>query len=103
MKKVIWTPVARESLVETINFITKIWNDEVADDFLVQLDFRIEQIRRNPDLAPPFKNSEYRQLFIHQTVSLFYRNYSEYIKLLLVWDNRQDPAHLFEKLTNTKH
>lgn len=102
--KVLWTPVAKKSLVETVDFIFEIWNDQIADEFLSQLDHRIQQIRDNPELAPPFKNSEVRQLNIHKTVSLFYRNYSEYLKLLLIWDNRQNPVLLLEKLTDAnKH
>jgi plasmid stabilization system protein ParE len=100
MKRVIWTPVAKSSLQETVNFISEIWNDQVIDEFLSQLDYRIEQIQRNPELAPTFKNSEFRQLIVHESVSLFYRNDPEYLKLLLVWDNRQDPAQLLVKLTD---
>lgn len=100
MKKVLWTSVARNSLKETVHFISELSNDEVVEDFLSQLDYRIEQIQHNPELAPAFKNSEFRQLEIHKSVSLFYRNYSEYLKLLLIWDNRQDPVQLLERLTD---
>ena len=96
----IWTPVAKNSLEEVVNFISALWNDQVADEFLSQLDYRIEQIQHNPEIAPAFKNSEFRQLLIHKSVSLFYRNYSEYLKILLVWDNRQNPKQLIEKLTD---
>ena len=100
MMRNIWTPVAKNSLEEVVNFISALWNDQVADEFLSQLDYRIEQIQHNPEIAPAFKNSEFRQLLIHKSVSLFYRNYSEYLKILLVWDNRQNPKQLFEKLTD---
>lgn len=102
MKKVIWTPTARKSLQQTTDFITELWNDQVAEEFLNQLDYRIKQIQRNPELAPTFRNSEFRQLIIHKSVSLFYRNNPEHLKLLLVWDNRQNPAELLEKLTYAK-
>ena len=46
MKKALWTPIARDSLVETVDFISELWNDQVADDFLRQLDYRIEQIQQ---------------------------------------------------------
>lgn len=99
--KVFWTPVGKKSLTETVIFITELWDSKVADEFLNQLDYRIEQIKQNPEIAPSFKNSGIRQLIIHKSVSLFYKSNSEQIKLLLVWDNRQDPAQLFEKLTDT--
>jgi len=94
MKKVVWTLTARKSLLQTSQFITELWNEQVTDDFMNLLDQRIMQVQKNPKLAPPFKNSEFRQLLIHPSVSLFYRNYPHYLKLLIVWDNRQDPAEL---------
>lgn len=100
MKRIIWTPTARHSLQQTTGFISELWNEQVTDEFLRQLDYRIEQIQRNPELAPTFKNSELRQLLIHKSVSLFYRNYPKHLKLLLVWDNRQDPVQLLKKITD---
>lgn len=100
MKTVIWTPTARKSLQQTTDFISDLWNEQVTEEFLNQLDYRIEQIQHNPELAPTFKNSEFRQLLIHNSVSLFYRKYPEHLKLLLVWDNRQDPVQLLKKITD---
>jgi plasmid stabilization system protein ParE len=60
MKTVIWTPTARKSLQQTTDFISDLWNEQVTEEFLNQLDYRIEQIQRNPELAPTFKNSEFR-------------------------------------------
>lgn len=104
MTKIIWTPLARMSLQQTVDFLTEIWNGQVADEFLRQLDYRIAQIQRNPGLGPTFLGSEFRQLLIHKSTSLFYRCSHEHIKLLLIWDNRQDPSALYKKLTeaNTK-
>lgn len=99
MKKAIWTPTARKSLQQTKDFLIELWNEQIADEFLNQLDYRIEQIQRNPELAPAFKNSEIRQLLIHKSVSLFYKNDPEHLKLLLVWDNRQNPTQLLKKIT----
>ena len=100
MKKIIWTPLARMSLQQAADFLSEIWSDQVVDEFLSQLDYRIAQIQRNPELAPTFIGSEFRQLVIHKSTSLFYRNYPEYIKLLLIWDNRQNPAQLLKKLNS---
>lgn len=100
MKKVVWTGTARKSLRETSTFIGELWSKQVIDEFLSQLDFRIAQIQKNPELAPTFEDSEFRQLLIHKSVSLFYRNYQEHLKILLVWDNRQDPAKLYKRLTD---
>lgn len=88
MKKVIWAPTARRSLRRTSDFISELWNEQVKTEFLNQLNFRVEQIRRNPELAPTFQDSEVRKLVIHKSVTLFYLNHPEHIRLLLIWDNR---------------
>jgi len=48
MIKVLWTPIARDLLEETVEFITELWNDEVVEAFFNQLDCRIEQIQQSP-------------------------------------------------------
>jgi len=102
MKKVIWSPIGRESLIETVDFIMMVWDDNIVSEFLDLLDYRIQQIQQNPELAPVFKDNKFRQLFVHKTISLFYVNYPEYLKILLVWDNRQDPSDLLAKLQDSE-
>ena len=99
-KKVVWSPTARKSLRQTSDFISELWSEQVKTEFLNQLNYRIEQIQRNPELAPTFEDSEVRKLVIHKSVSLYYLNMPEHLRLLLVWDNRQNPAELYRQLTN---
>lgn len=98
-QKVYWTPVAIKSLKETREFISKQWNQQVIDYFLDLIDKRIEQIKTNPHIAPLIENTEFRKLIIHENVSLFYMNSGDLIKILLIWDNRQNPKKMTEKLT----
>ncbi|MEM7548493.1 MAG: type II toxin-antitoxin system RelE/ParE family toxin [Bacteroidota bacterium] len=98
IKKVIWAPTARKSFRRTSDFISELWNEQVKSEFINQLDFRIKQIQRNPELAPTFQDSEVRKLVIHKSVSLFYLNEPEHIRLLLIWDNRQSPNELYTYL-----
>ncbi|TRX58604.1 hypothetical protein FNH22_12035 [Fulvivirga sp. M361] len=57
------------------------------------INFHICQLNR--ERSPSLTGSQTR---------LFYRNYTAYLKLLLIWDNRQNPAELIEKLTDVnKH
>ena len=100
MKKVIWSATARKSLRQTSVFLSELWNEQVKADFLNQLNFRIKQIQRNPELAPAFEDSEVRKLVIHKSISLYYLILPEHLKLLLIWDNRQDPKKLYQDLTD---
>ncbi|MEQ9299101.1 MAG: type II toxin-antitoxin system RelE/ParE family toxin [Cyclobacteriaceae bacterium] len=99
MKVVKWTRTARITLKETSSFILTVWNSDVNEAFITQLDYRIRQLQNNPALGSVFKNSQIRRLTIHKTVSLFYTNTSQHIKLLVIWDNRQNPDRLLKKLT----
>jgi plasmid stabilization system protein ParE len=100
MKEVQWTETARRTLQETSDFILELWNTDVNKEFVEQLDYRIGQLQNNPKLAPAFDNTHIRRLIIHKTVSLFYVNTPQFIKILVIWDNRQDADKLLEKLTD---
>ena len=49
-------------------------------------------------MAPVIPTTVYRKLVIHKNISVFYTLDSVMIKILLVWDNRQDPKKLKNKL-----
>jgi len=103
MKEVQWTETARKTLQETSDFILKLWNENVNKEFVEQLDYRITQLQNNPELGLSFENTQIRRLIIHKTTSLFYINSPQYIRLLVIWDNRQDPDSLLEKLTDANN
>jgi plasmid stabilization system protein ParE len=100
MKEVRWTETAKKTLRETSDFILELWNSQINENFLDQLEYRISQIQNNPELGSSFENTHYRKLVIHKTISLYYVNKPDYIKLLVIWDNRSDPDQLLEKLTD---
>lgn len=100
MKEVQWTETARKTLKETSNFILERWSSDVVEEFVEQLDYRITQLQNNPELTPAFENTLIRRLIIHRTVSLFYIDTPQFIKILVIWDNRQDADRLLEQLTD---
>ena len=100
MKEVRWTETAKQTLSEPSEFILDIWNEEVNENFLDQLEYRIGQLQHNPELGSPFEYTNFRKLIIHRTVSLFYINKRDFIKLLVIWDNRSDSDQLLAKLTD---
>ncbi len=98
-KEIYWTPIAVESLKEVTDFATKVWNLDIVDIILELIDLRLEQLKSNPLIAPKVKGTSFRKILIHKHVSLFYKVDISLIKVLLVWDNRQNPSDLHEKLT----
>lgn len=98
--EIFWTPLARQSLQETVDFLTNIWNEEVVDNFFELVDQKIEIIQDHPNIGFKIKKSEIRRILAHPNISLFYIFQSPRIKILLIWDNRQNPKRLNEKLKN---
>lgn len=98
IKKIFWTPIGLESLRVVKAFILEHWNLKVLEHFLDLIDKRVEQLTLNSKLAPIINSTEYRKLIIHKNISVFYTEDSEMVKILLVWDNRQDPRELKAKL-----
>jgi len=96
--RIIWTPLGLKSLEQTTNFIEEQWNEDVVDAFLDRLDERVEQLKLNPQIGPTYKQTNYRKLIIHPLVTLFYELETDYISLVLVWANKQDPDKLREKI-----
>lgn len=93
-----WTPIAIESLREVINFLSITWNDEIIDRFFLLIDEKIDLIQRNPEIGLKLENSQFRKIIIHKNTTLFYEIDQPIIKILLIWDNRQNPEDLRKKL-----
>lgn len=79
MKEVRWTETAKQTLNETSEFILNIWERQVNENFLDQLEYRIGQLQRNPELGPAFEQTNFRKLIIHKTISLFYISKRDFI------------------------
>lgn len=98
--EVFWTPLARQSLQETVDYLTTNWNDEVVEIFFDLIDQKIEIIQDHPNIGIKIKKSEIRRILVHPNVSLFYIFQLSRIKILLIWDNRQNPKRLNARLRN---
>jgi len=99
--KVVWTPIAANSLQEVVDFVQTNWSQEVAGQFLDLVDDRIHQLSIAPELAPLLQGTEYRKLLVHKNVSMCYMLQHDFILILLFWDNRKDPTQLLKKLKDS--
>lgn len=96
--RTVWTDLGLKSLEKTTHFIEEQWNVDVADNFLDRLDERVAQLEENPQIGPTYGHTAFRQPLIHPQVTLFYELKNDYISLVLVWANRQNPDDLREQL-----
>jgi len=96
--KLFWTPIGLESLKEYKEFLIRTWDEKMFDEFSRKLTDRLDLLKENPNLGQIFDDGIFRRLVLHKNSSLFYKIESDYIKLLLIWDNRQNLAQLERKL-----
>lgn len=92
--KVNWTPSAKKSFEQILDWLYNNWTNKEIENFLDQTDSTIEQIKNNPYLyRASEQNEQVRRGLVNRFISLYYRVRSkeEEIDLLTFWDNRQNP------------
>lgn len=102
MNNVIWTDYAEDSFKVIVDFLDEHWGTEVTESLIILMDKRIKQLQINPSIAPNVNDSKFKKLIIHKFISFFYTVNSNTIKIVLIWDNRQDPNKLEQFLTINK-
>jgi plasmid stabilization system protein ParE len=98
MVQVYWTRYAKVSLQEVVNFIRSRWGEKKVDQFVTLIDQKISLLKTNAHVAPKIGLDNIRKWKVHKYINVFYRENKDRIEILLVWDNRQNPARLVEVL-----
>jgi plasmid stabilization system protein ParE len=96
--RVVWTEEAVESFLDIKDFLSATWNEMVVEEFSSRTDKTVNMISKNPSIGTRFGADNDRRVIIHPHVSLFYEVNKETIVILLLWDNRQDPFELLNRL-----
>ncbi|MEO7080011.1 MAG: hypothetical protein ABIY71_00745, partial [Flavobacteriales bacterium] len=65
------------------------------------VDDTIDRIRQFPGIAALVEGTSFRRYVLHKHVSLFYSVGQEWIKILLIWDDRMDSKELLKKLSGS--
>ena len=94
-KKIIWSPSSEEDFANILVYLASEWDEKVAIKFVDLVDAILMQISNNPRQFPIInKNYNVRKCVITKYNTLYYRNRRNYIELLRIYDNRQDPEKL---------
>lgn len=91
---VTWSPTARVSYNYILEYLDEKWTVKEIEAFINRTEEVINYICDNPLLYPYSKESDTHRCVLVRQVSLLYRVKTNYIELLVFWDNRQDPAKL---------
>ena len=92
--EIIWTPEARSSFDEIVDFINRKFTLKEVDHFITETLDVLDSLKNYPELFPKsilkaLKSA--RKAVIHPHSSVFYVVNGETITILLFWDNRRDP------------
>jgi plasmid stabilization system protein ParE len=94
-KQVIWSPLAENDFSSILQYLQDNWESKVVSIFIEVTDKLISQIVINPKQFPVIRKSEkIRKCVITKHNTLFYRERKDYIDILRIFDNRQDPKKL---------
>lgn len=91
---VIWSPSARLSYYQILEYLEERWPIKVLENFINRTAEVLNLICKNPLLYPFSKESEIHKCVVVKQVSLFYRIKETSVELLIFWDNRQSITKL---------
>ncbi len=94
-KQVIWSPQSENDFSDILEYLAQNWNKRIVLKFIDIVDELINQISSNPKQFPIIqKQKKIRKCVITKHNSLYYREIKEFVDILRIYDNRQDPRKL---------
>jgi plasmid stabilization system protein ParE len=94
-KQIIWSTLSEKDFVSILDYLQTNWDIKVVQKFIEVVDGIIGQISNNPKQFPMIdKIKKVRKCVLNKHNTLYYRDRYEYIDILRIYDNRQDPKKL---------
>ena len=90
----VWTDEALADYHQNIDFLSKECTDQVALDFIEDVDAVISLIVSRPELFPLTDYRGIRKAVVRKQITLFYKISHNSIQLIRFWNNYQDPSRL---------
>jgi plasmid stabilization system protein ParE len=95
LKEIFWSDESRADINEIIDFILIKWSEKIVSEFLDNLESFTSQISNNPKTFPLINIEEgIRKCVISKHNSIYYVDELNFVEILRVFDNRQDPKKL---------
>lgn len=98
-RHVVVSKLANKKLQTLFDYLTERWSPKVKSDFVEKLDRSIEIIKTQPESFPgsDIKPGLHKCVISKQT-TLYFRFTSSQIKIVNIFDNRQNPSKLSKEL-----
>jgi len=94
-RKVIISKTAEKKLSSLFKYLLENWSAKVKSNFIKKLEYNIELIRLEPETFPESpKDPGLRKCVITKQTTLYYRFDTKQIKIVTIFDTRQNPNTL---------
>ena len=91
--KIYWTPAAKLSYQEVLEYLLQNWTQKETDKLIMRTEKVLSLLIKNPTLYPIIE-SRIRKCVLSKHNSLFYKIEGDHIFIIACWDNRKDPEKL---------
>jgi plasmid stabilization system protein ParE len=92
--QIAWSGEARFDYQQNIDYLLREWTEQVASDFIEDVETVIGLIKIYPEMYPLTDFLGARKAVVNKQITLFYRIKGDTIYLLRFWNNYQDPKKL---------
>ena len=97
--KILWSDEALKNLKLIIEYLENNWTQKELTQFAKLLDKRLALIEHNPYSFPLIDNySNLRRSVLSKQTSIYYQIIGQNVRLITLFDNRQNPEQLTNKL-----
>ncbi len=83
---------AENNLEKLFAYLSEQWSERITSEFILKLERSIELIKEYPESFPEStRKPGLHKCVVTKHTSLYYRFDSQHIRILTIWDNRQNP------------
>jgi plasmid stabilization system protein ParE len=91
---IVWSNEAISDYHQNIDYLLKDWSDQVALEFIEDVESVVELIKNHPELFPLVDYKGVRKAVIRKQITLFFKVQDKTVHLIRFWNNYQDPERL---------
>ena len=94
--EVIWSPEAKLTITQNMNYLAQEWDNKVLYQFLSQVEIALQKIKQNPRSYPLHKTTNnIRTYKINKRIVLYYKIINDSrIELITFWNTYRNPKDL---------
>ncbi|MDD2797066.1 MAG: type II toxin-antitoxin system RelE/ParE family toxin [Bacteroidales bacterium] len=94
-KPIVWSILASSDFNQILDYLFQKWNSQIAIHFIDLVDNQLQTIAHRPKLYPEInKKKKVRKCVVTKHNTLYYRETSNKIEVVRLFDNRQNPKKL---------